>query len=399
MSERRTGDWSARVEVARWEFERFVKPKQLLISFAMMLVLGGIGYWVSKMAERSARRIYRVAVVGGEALGLTARDTVGSLDLVPAAAAGLDSLRKAVADRAIAGVAVLRGADTAELIVRRDPVWRGALDAHLTALRQRRELERAGLAPERLAAILAPVAVRTTYHGGGDTRGARVAALVATGLVMYGVFMAMAFMMVSVTAEKQLRVTEQVVSAIAPETWIDGKILGLGAVSVVNVLIFAFGGVLWLAGRSLATGAGISLGPMSAGTLIPITIFAVLGFAFWLAVLVVVAATIDDPNTSTRGPLMFVPLFFSMIGFMVVPNPDSTFARVAGLIPLSSSAVMPVRLTLTDVPLWEQALSALLLVAATMGARWMAGRVFAVAMLMYGKEPSWGEVRRWVREG
>ena len=28
-----------------------------------------------------------------------------------------------------------------------------------------------------------------------------------------------------------------------------------------------------------------------------------------------------------------------------------------------------------------------------------AGRIFAVGMLLYGKEASWGEVRRWVRDG
>ena len=61
-------------------------------------------------------------------------------------------------------------------------------------------------------------------------------------------------------------------------------------------------------------------------------------------------------------------------------------------------AVMPARVALTDVPVWELVLSAALLIAGAMLARRAAGKVFSVAMLMYGKEPSWREIRRWVRE-
>jgi hypothetical protein len=38
------------------------------------------------------------------------------------------------------------------------------------------------------------------------------------------------------------------------------------------------------------------------------------------------------------------------------------------------------------------------LVASTLLARRAAGKIFAVAMLLYGKEPTWREMRRWVRE-
>jgi ABC-2 type transport system permease protein len=247
--------------------------------------------------------------------------------------------------------------------------------------------------------MLAPVVVRVRYHAGSGGRGARIVALVAVGLVLYGVFMGMAYMLASVTAEKQLRVTEQVVSAISPQAWIDGKILGIAAVSLVNILIFAAGGVLYLAGRALATGSAFSLGAADPAAVVWIVLFALLGFLFWLAAFGAVAATIDDPNTSTRGPIMFIPVLFSGIGFMIVPNPDSTFARVAGFIPLSAPSVMPARVALSEVPLWELLLSVALLVAGIAALRRAAGKVFATAMLMYGKEPSWGEMRRWVREG
>jgi ABC-2 type transport system permease protein len=46
----------------------------------------------------------------------------------------------------------------------------------------------------------------------------------------------------------------------------------------------------------------------------------------------------------------------------------------------------------------EVALAVLLLVGAVWLMRRAAGKVFHLGMLMYGKEPTWAEVRRWMRE-
>jgi len=389
---------AARFQVARWEFLRFVKPNQLVISFVLTLLMGALGYGVARLAGRSDSRVHDVAVIGGAPLGISTRDTVGNIGIMPADVSQLDSLRTALAARTIEGIVVIDGTDSAQLIARRNPVWRGALETHLATARQRVELVRSGLPAERLASILTPVAVSATFFSGSDSRGSRIAAMVASGLVLYGVFTAMAYMLVSVTAEKQLRVTEQVISAISPQTWIDGKILGIAAVSLVNVVVFLGGATLFVAGRSMATGSPFSMGTAEPAALLWITLFALLGFLFWLSAFGAIAATIDDPNTSARGPIMFLPAFFSTVGFMVVRNPDSTFARIAGIVPLTSSAVMPARVALTEVPLWELGLSAALLIGGAALAHLAAGKVFAVAMLMYGKEPGWNEIRRWIRE-
>lgn len=230
-------------------------------------------------------------------------------------------------------------------------------------------------------------------------RAARITAAAASVAVLYGVFMAMALMLVSVTAEKQLRVTEQMIATIRPQEWIDGKIIGIAGTAMVNVVLMALSAVLFLAGRALATGrwsAPQAIGnPVLLGTIL---LFALLGFAFWLAFFGAIAATIDDPNSSSRAPIMFIPILFQSAGFMILSNPDSTFARAMSIIPLTSSGAMPVRLATSDVPAWEVVLSAVLLLAGVLVLRRLAGRIFALGMLMTGKEPSWSEVRRWMRE-
>jgi ABC-2 type transport system permease protein len=391
-------EWGARLQVARWEFLRFVKPNQLVVSFVIMLIMGGVGYGMARFAKGADAKPRQVAVIDGEKLGIQGAPAVDALSFRPAEMSSLGALRDSLRARSIDGILIVTSVDSARLIVRRNPPWKSALESHLAGLRRQARLSEAGLPPERLASMLAPVSVATEFQSGSDGRGARFAAGIAVGLVLYGVFSSMAYILVSVTAEKQLRVTEQVISAISPQTWIDGKIIGISGVALVNVLIFLLGAAVWILGRSIAQGSRFTMAAVEPAALFWIVLFALLGFMFWLSVFGAVAATIDDPNSSTRGPLMFLPAFFSIAGFTVIANPDSTFARVAGLIPLTSAAVMPARVALTEVPAWELAASALIIAGSAFFARRAAGKIFAVAMLMYGKEPSWREIRRWMGE-
>jgi ABC-2 type transport system permease protein len=264
--------WTQSLEVARWEFRRFVKPKQLLLSFVLTLVMGGAGYFASDLAERNARSSARIAVIGGEGLALdrtaaavapptsradSAARAAGprhqlTFEAHPASAG--DSLRAAVAAKQLDALLVVRG-DRAELTVRRDPPWRSELAMRLTAARQAARLQEARLAAATLAELLAPVAVEVRHADPARGRGGRVVAMVAIAAVLYGVFTGVAYLFVSITGEKQLRVTEQILSAITPQAWIDGKLLGIAGVSLVGVLTLGGAALVFALGRALAAAA------------------------------------------------------------------------------------------------------------------------------------------------
>jgi ABC-2 type transport system permease protein len=111
------------------------------------------------------------------------------------------------------------------------------------------------------------------------------------------------------------------------------------------------------------------------------------------------AATINDPNVSSRTTVLFLPLVPLIAGAIVTfKAPDSMLTRVLGLIPLTSPSALPVRIILTDVSIWEIALSLVVLFIATWSMRIVAGRIFRVGMLMYGKEPTLRELLRWMKE-
>jgi ABC-2 type transport system permease protein len=124
-----------------------------------------------------------------------------------------------------------------------------------------------------------------------------------------------------------------------------------------------------------------------------------LGLLLWNAFFAAVAATLDDPNTSSRSSLLMLPVIPVVLSLAVIRDPDSVIARVLALFPLTSAPALPMRQVLSDPGLVEIAASLALLAAAVWFTRRAAGRIFEIGMLMYGKEPTIPEMLRWARGG
>lgn len=392
--------WSRAVaEVTRWEFRRYVKPRQQLIGMLLTFVIFGGFMAAGRLAARRDAGSRDVAIIGSDVLPV--RDIQPTtIRFILHERADEATLRERVRDGSLQGLLVIRDVDHAELVLRRRPSWIGEMQTLLGAARQQHMIERAGVSAASLAAILTPPQLELTYAEGtaGHTRGERFSIIVVVSLMLMAVFIGMSYIFASITGEKQIRVTEQVVSAIPAQAWIDGKILGLMAVSIVSVLaqVVAFAAVYLLIGVFLdgpALPIPDSLGQPAVVALI--LVYAMLGLFFWFAFLGAVAATIDDPHNSARGSLLFVPMFASGMAFLVLGDPNSGMSRTLALLPPTAPSAMPVRLLMTEVGALELMLSMALLVGAIAMLRIAAGRIFRIAMLMYGKEPSWAELRRW----
>ncbi len=394
--------WPLALEVARWEFLRFFKLKDQLVALATLLAVGLGGYGVSVVVKRSGTKTLRVAVAGpGAGDALPSRGTRFDWRLDPGRS--VEEWRGELARGELDAVLVLElEGEGATLHVRRPPAWRGEIQSLLDERWQRRRLAEAGIAAATLEAVLspAPLEVVALVPEPAARRGGVVAAVVAIGLMLLGVFIGSAYLLVGITGEKQLRITEQVVAAIRPQTWIDGKILGLSALTLVLLLLYV--GPPALAFELLRRlGADLPALPAAAGDpgfLAALVVFASLGFLLWFTFFAAIAATVDDPNNSSRGGWLMFPLLPVGLALAVVRDPDTLLARVLGLLPPTAPAVMPVRLVLTDVAAWEVLLAVALLAAGIAALRRLAGRVFHLGMLMYGKEPTWREIWRWACE-
>jgi len=392
--------WRAAMAVTRWEFQRYIKWKQQIVGMLVTMVIVGAFVILPRLNDGGDDRVRTIAVIGDDVLPVS---DVASREYTFVAHARPDEqqLRQQVDDEALDALLIVRSPDDAELVLRRDAGWAGGVHGLVTSARRGQMIASAGLSRDQVENILAPPALEMTYTatGAGEGRGGRLTVIIVISLMLFTVFVGMSYIFGSITGEKQIRVTEQVISAIPPQAWIDGKILGLMLVSIVGVLVqvIAFTAV-FLIGRAAFGGDPMTLPQSlgSPGTILSILLFAVFGLFFWFAFFGAIAATIDDPQHSARGSFLMLPVFATVLAYMVPGSPDSGLSRFLSLFPATSPAAMPARMLSTDVGMIEITVSLLLLAWSIVLLRTAAGRIFRTAMLMYGKEPSWAEMRRWI---
>lgn len=387
-------------EITRWELLRWLKIKDLIRTLVISSVLGLVIWGGLALFEKYGGAV-KIAVLNFEALPFEL-PAESDLEIDASSWSSEAEASRALEAREIDAVLRLASADAAELVVTREPVWKGDLEAALSAARRQLKLRTSGLEPGQLADLVAPIEMTTVYHENADppsTLEEKVAAGLLVGLMMLGVFTGIAYQFVVITGEKQLRVTEQVVSAITPQMWIDGKILGLSLLAFFITATYVLSGLVFV-GLSRVFGDGIDI-PLKIGNpglWIGLSLLALGGFLMWNTFFGLVAATTDDPNTSARGSFMLLPLLPLAIAFLGMGRPDTLLMRILSILPPTSPTLLTLRVVLTDVPWWEVALALVLLAGAIWLLRRAAGKVFGLAILMYGKEPSWRETLRWIRE-
>jgi len=83
--------------------------------------------------------------------------------------------------------------------------------------------------------------------------------------------------------------------------------------------------------------------------------------------------------------------------FFILNNPNSTLAVILSLIPFFTPLLMFLRISVGAAPMWQVALSVVLMIASIFALIWLTGRIFRVGLLMYGKKPNLPEVLKWIR--
>jgi ABC-2 type transport system permease protein len=83
-----------------------------------------------------------------------------------------------------------------------------------------------------------------------------------------------------------------------------------------------------------------------------------------------------------------------VIMMKAVQAPNSGIAIFGSMFPLTSPIVMMARVPF-DIPTWQIVLSLVLLIASFIGTTWLAGKIYRVGILMYGKKTSWKEMLKW----
>jgi len=202
-------------------------------------------------------------------------------------------------------------------------------------------------------------------------------------------------------------VAEIVVSSVRPTTLLAGKVIGVGAVGLTQVIIWIAASFAMARYRArLLTMMGIDATPLgfpsaTVGQMAVLVMFFMLGYTFYAALFAAIGAMVNTEQEAQQAQLPVVMLLIVSIMFLqpVLNAPDGKLANTLTWLPFSSPIVMPLRMSAVSVPGWEIAASLFALVAGCYIAVWVAARIYRTGLLMYGKRPSMSELARWVRQG
>ncbi|MCJ0891765.1 ABC transporter permease [Rhodococcus sp. ARC_M5] len=202
-------------------------------------------------------------------------------------------------------------------------------------------------------------------------------------IIGFGMYVAM-----GVVEEKSSRVVELLLSTVRPLQLLWGKILGIGAVGILQLALYGIAGV----------GAGLGTGVLTV-TGAAVSVFAatlawfILGFAFF-AVLYAAGGSMvsrqEDVNSTTM-PLLILIMAMFFAAFYSVSDPESTLANTLSWIPPFSAIMMPLRIAAGVTSPVQIVGSAVLMVITTAILAMGAAKIYQRSILRIGKTVSWKE--------
>ena len=218
--------------------------------------------------------------------------------------------------------------------------------------------------------------------------GAIAGLLIYLALLMYGQVVAQ-----GVVEEKSSRIVELLLATIKPWQLMAGKVLGIGLLGIGQLALL--GGIGFAAGT--ITGA-ITISASALGSIfVWLVIWFLLGYAMYALVFAACGALVSRQEDigAVVTPITMVVVIGYVVGISVLPSdPANGFARILSMTPVFAPTLMPMRLSIGGVPLWEPLLAVLGTLVVIPALVWLSGRIYRNAVLRTGMRVKLGDALR-----
>jgi ABC-2 type transport system permease protein len=263
----------------------------------------------------------------------------------------------------------------------------------LVAVQQRAAA--AGISPDRMLAIVAPVPVANVEIGrvAGRTRDDETAAFIMTVLLFLTITTYGAMVLSGVVEEKANRVVEVLLARMPARNLLAGKITGIGLLGLGQITLTA---LVALVAATMTDAFDVPA--VRGATLAWIVVWFVLGYALYATVfgaLGSLASRTEDAQ-SVAGPVSVVLAAAYFVAFAAIGSPDAVWARGVSYFPVTAPLAMPNRVAMGTAAWWEPPVAAALTIAAIGTLVWFGGRVYGRAVLHNGATLKLRDV--WARE-
>jgi ABC-2 type transport system permease protein len=284
------------------------------------------------------------------------------------------------------------------------------LEGVVRAVVQHRRGIAAGITDEQVTRMLAPVAIVTRHTTGEAAGSSGLATFIVGYVVMFILYLAIILygsnVMRSVVQEKTSRVVELMVAAVKPRALMAGKVVGVGAVGMIQLSVWLGMAFLSVKYRDSLLGifgisgsGGISVPPLSLDQVAVILGYFVLGYFLYASIYAAVGAMVSTEQEAQQAqmPVMMLVIVAVSCVQLVANDPRGGTAVALTTIPFFSPMLMPMRYLLGGATGGDVAISMAVLAVTMVGVVVLAGRIYRVGILMYGKRPSARELWRWLQ--
>jgi ABC-2 type transport system permease protein len=273
----------------------------------------------------------------------------------------------------------------------------GRQESLLNAVLRAAVLEVAAV-PSDIAARIQVPSIVTAMDRNGDpvSSGSIVASFLLpyafTLLFVMSIFITSGYLLQSVTEEKENRVVEIVLSSVPALPLMAGKILGLGAAGLTQVVIWVLTALVALPLLNQQLALDVQISPLTLGLA---TLYFALGYVAFGAIFAAIGALAPGSREAQQyagffGFLAVVPLIFSSVFLTDINSP---IVWILSVIPLTTPATMLQVLVLSPTTPWLQVgVSLVVLVAFVAVATVASARVFRATVLLYGVRPGFKRI-------
>ncbi len=284
--------------------------------------------------------------------------------------------------------------------------WQNRVRNAFNAVVLERRLAKQGITTERVKELTQPLEteiISESNSADGNADQARQAFFLALGLlvILYAMLIFYGtFVMRGVIEEKQSRIIEVLLSSIRPIELMAGKLIGIGLVSLTQVVIWLTVSALLSVTTALPMFALAGKVPgLKFSTMGFFLLFFMLGYFLYSTLYLIVGAIVsaEEDAQSMQFPVIVSIVIPMLLLESVMRQPNSTSSIALSLIPIFSPILMFARTIVQTPPWWQIALSVVLLIVTICAAVWLAAKIYRVGVLMYGKPPTLPELVRWLK--
>ena len=205
------------------------------------------------------------------------------------------------------------------------------------------------------------------------------------------VFMSGQLLLRSVMEERTSRTMEILLSSVTPDELMRGKILGLGALGMTQMVFYL---TVALAATHYKELAVIEFSQ------IPIfLIYFITGYLFYAAIFAAMGTffTSEQEAQQSSGIISIVAVLPIVFASYFITNPGSAFTIGSSYIPPLTPFMMIIRLGTGSVEMPEIIYTTILMIISCGVMLKLSGKIFRTAVLLYGKKITVKEVVRWIR--